>query len=175
MKKRGFLTVLLTIVFAFTAYAYIPDNSEENSFEERIVVPFFEVTELVKDGIKAIRQEVVSSSYDQERSTELSGGGLKEKEKGEENVTSKDVVFYEPKEEIYEAQEIMEEIRIWLGMYRTTHEDDVVPFKKYLKKYIEQKNEYLGKLIKAYIKILQGLVKYVSVWPIFWSKPVFTS
>ncbi len=149
MKKIQIFALLSIFVLAAAAYAYVPENTEENSFENRIVIPYYDVTGLIGDGIKAIRQEEVSSSYDQERSTKLSGGELTEKESGEESVTSKEVIYYEPKEEIYEAQEILDEIQIWISMYRTTHGDDVVAFNKHLKKYIGLKDKYLGKLIKA--------------------------
>ena len=149
MGKLRFMAVILAVFAASAVMAYVPENIEENSFENRIVIPFFDVTELIKDGIKAIRQETVKSSYDQERSTSLSGGNLTEKESGEESVTSKDIIYYEPKEEIYEAQEILDEIRIWISMYRPTKGDDVVTLNNHLKKYIKLKDKYLKKLVKA--------------------------
>jgi len=148
MKTARILMAFAMVLMAASLFAYVPENNEENTFNERVAGPFYEVTELIKDGIKSTRQEIVSSSYDQERKTGLDGEGLAEKESGGEEVTSKEVVYYEPKEEIYEAQEIMEEILIWLTMYRTTHGDDVVTYNK-MKKYIKDKDKYLGKLIKA--------------------------
>ncbi|HDQ25709.1 MAG TPA: hypothetical protein ENN43_03065 [bacterium] len=142
-------TVLAVLAAALTAglYAYIPENTSENSFAERVVAPFYEVTDLVNDGIKAVRQEVVSSTYESKRSTKL-GGGLEESESGKEEVTARDILYYEPKEEIYEAAEIMEEILIWLTMYRTTEGDDVVAF-RHLRRYVDEKKKALNALIKA--------------------------
>ena len=147
MKKK---VLLVTMIAMLTAglYAYIPDNTPENQFDEQIVAAFFEVTDLTKEGIKAIRQEVVSSSYDNKRTSKLGSAGLEESESGEENVTSKEIVYYEPKEEIYEAREVMDELYLWLKVYRTTKGDDVVTYKK-MRKYIKQKSEALDKLINA--------------------------
>ena len=148
--KAIFRTLLVAFLmsFAFCLFAYIPENSEENSFNEKIVKQFSEVTNLVKDGIKAIKQEVVSSSYGSDRKTTLEGEAVKESEAGGEEVTSKEILYYEPKEEIYEAREIMDDILIWLSMYRTTVGDDVITFKK-LKDYINQKSKTLDKIISA--------------------------
>lgn len=140
--------VIFSMLFAFCLFAYIPENTEENSFNEKIVKQFAEVTNLVKDGIKAIRQEVVKSSYGSERKTTLEGESVKETEAGGEEVTSKEILYYEPKEEIYEAREIMDDILIWITMYRTTKGDDVITFKK-LKDYINQKSKTLDKIISA--------------------------
>lgn len=140
--------VIFSMLFAFCLFAYIPENTEENSFNEKIVKQFAEVTNLVKDGIKAIRQEVVKSSYGSERKTTLEGESVKETEAGGEEVTSKEILYYEPKEEIYEAREVMDDILIWITMYRTTVGDDVITFKK-LKDYINQKSKALDKLIAA--------------------------
>ena len=147
MKKKALVAAMIGMLAA-GLYAYIPDNVPENQFDEQIVAAFFEVSDLVKDGIKAIRQEVVSSSYDNKRSSKLGAAGLQESESGEENVTSKEIVYYEPKEEIYEAREVMDELKLWLKVYRTTKGDDVVTYKN-MKKYIAQKDEALDKLINA--------------------------
>ncbi len=148
MKK--FLAVLAFSAMTFSAglFAYIPENSEENSFEAKIVTPFLEVTDLINDGIRAIRQEVVSSTYDTKRTTSLAGGGVTEGESGKEEVTSKEILYYEPKEDIYEAVEVMDEILIWSTMYRTTDGDDVVAYNM-IKKYISDKKKLLNTLIKA--------------------------
>ncbi len=149
MKK--FWILIAGFMFLFLSnlsYSYVPENTQENSFEEKIINQFKEVTNLVKEGIKAIKQEIVQSSYGSERKTTLEGESVKESEAGGEEVTSKEVLYYEPKEEIYEAKEIMDEILIWISMYRTTNGEDVITFKK-LKEYINQKNKYLNKLISA--------------------------
>ncbi len=148
MKKFLLLIFIAVLLLSVYSYSYIPENSEENSFKVKIVEQFNEVTNLIKDGIKAISQEVVSSSYDSERNTTLEGESVKETEKGGEEVTSKEILYYEPKEEIYEAKEIMDDILIWITMYRTTDEEDVTTFKN-LRKYILQKNKTLDKLISA--------------------------
>lgn len=142
------ITALLIMFLSNLSYSYVPENTEENSFQEKIINQFKEVTNLVKDGIKAIKQEIVQSSYGSERKTTLESESVKESEAGGEEVTSKEVLYYEPKEEIYEAQEIMNDILLWLSMYRTTNGEDVITFKK-LKEYINQKNKYLNKLISA--------------------------
>jgi hypothetical protein len=142
--------ILLTTAFilAFSSiYAYIPDNTEENQFKERIIAKTAEVTQLVNDGIKSIRQEVVSSTYSSDRNTTLRHG-LNESESGEENVTSKDILYYEPKEEIYEAREAMDDILIWMNMYKTTTGEDLVTYKK-MKSYLEAKSKALDKIINA--------------------------
>lgn len=140
------ITTVFMLVFA-SIYAYIPDNTEENQFDQRIIVKSAEVTQLVDDGIKSIRQEVVSSTYNSDKNTTLHHG-LNESESGEENVTSKEVLYYEPKEEIYEAKEAMDEVLIWLTMFRTTDGDDLVTYKK-IKGYMEAKSKALDKIINA--------------------------
>ncbi len=150
MKKfKKVLAVMLMVFFiSWSLFAYIPENNEENTYSERVENPFFEVTQLIDDGIKAIRQEVVSSSYESKRTTNLGKKGVEEGESGKEEVTSKDILYYEPKEEIYEAKEVMDEILIWTTMYRTTSADDVVTYKKMLN-FIKEKQKYLEKLINA--------------------------
>ncbi|MBP7793070.1 MAG: hypothetical protein KA120_08425 [Candidatus Goldbacteria bacterium] len=151
MKKlKRVLPVTLFLVFfiAGILFAYIPENNEENTYMERVEKPFFEVTQLIDDGIKAIRQEIVSSSYETNRTTNLSSRGVAEGESGKEEVTSKDVLYYEPKEEIYEAKEVIDEILIWSTMYRTTSPDDVVTYKKMMS-CVKEKQKYLDKLIDA--------------------------
>jgi len=150
MKKfRKVLAVMLMVLFTSgSLFAYIPENNEENAYSERVENPFFEVTQLVDDGIKAIRQEVVSSSYENKKTTSLGQKGVEEGESGKEEVTSKNILYYEPKEEIYEAKEVMDEILIWTTMYRTTSADDVVTYKKMLN-FIKEKQKYLEKLINA--------------------------
>jgi hypothetical protein len=141
-------TLSVAFILAFSSlYAYIPDNTEENQFQAKVADQLNEVTTLVNDGIKAIRQEVVSSTYASGKETNLNGG-LHEGEAGEEEVTSKEILYYEPKEEIYEARDAMDEILIWVNMYRTTAPDDVVTFKA-MKKYIMEKSRSLDKLINA--------------------------
>lgn len=148
MKKLIAALVFTAITFSAGLYAYVPENSEENSFEARVITPFLDVTDLINDGIKAIRQEVVSSTYDTKRTTSLAGGGVAEGESGVEEVTSKEILYYEPKEDIYEAVEVMDEILIWLTMYRTTDGEDVVAYGK-LKKYVSDKKKLLDTMIKA--------------------------
>jgi hypothetical protein len=135
------------VLLAACVYAYVPENDEENTYQQRVEGPFFEVSDLVNDGIKAVRQEVVSSTYESKRDTTLAGG-LKEGERGKEEVTSKDVLYYEPKEEIYEAKEVLDEALIWMGMFRTTSGEDMVTFKK-LKEFIAKKQALVEKLINA--------------------------
>lgn len=148
MKIVKMAITAVMVLMASAVYAYVPENSEENTYQERVEGPFLEATELVNDGIKAIRQNVVSSTYKTDRGTSMGAGGLNESESGTEEVTSKDILYYEPKEEIYEAKEIMEEVLIWLTMYRTTSGADVVAFKK-IKEYIKIKMKYIDKMIKA--------------------------
>ena len=149
MKKFRFFMVLVLAGFMQGAYAYIPEDIEENSFEERIELPFAEVTELVEMGIKAVTQEVAKLEYSGERKVERTrGGGLTEKEAGSEKASTKEITHYEPREEIYEAKEVMDKILIWLTMYRTTAGDDVVTYKK-MREYVEKKSKILEKLIKA--------------------------
>ena len=95
-------------------YAYVPENTEENSYQERVEGPFIEVSTLIDDGIKAVNQNVVSSTYENSRGTHLGHNGLAEGEAGKEEVTSTDALSYQPKEEIYEAKENLEEIIIWI-------------------------------------------------------------
>lgn len=148
-RLKKVLPVIFVVFFvAGVLLAYIPENNEENSYLERVEKPFFEVTQLVDDGIKAIRQEVVSSSYENKKITNLGTKGVEEGESGKEEVTSKDILYYEPKEEIYEAKEVMDEILIWTTMYRTTSADDVVTYKKMIS-FIKEKSKYLDKLINA--------------------------
>ncbi|HPN65736.1 MAG TPA: hypothetical protein PK247_11090, partial [Candidatus Goldiibacteriota bacterium] len=106
------------------------------------------VSALVEDGVKAIRQEVVSSSYNNERTSELAGRGIKESESGSEEVASKEILYFEPKEEIYEAQEMMDEMLLWLEVYRTTDGSDVVVFKK-IKELVKSKKANIDSLIDA--------------------------
>jgi hypothetical protein len=151
MKRlKKVLPVTLFAVFFITGvlFSYIPENNEENTYMERVENPFFEVTQLIDDGIKAIRQEIVSSSYETNRTTNLGSRGVVEGESGKEEVTSKDILYYEPKEEIYEAKEVMDEILIWSTMYKTTSPDDVVTYKKMMN-YVKEKQKYLDKLIDA--------------------------
>jgi hypothetical protein len=147
MKIVKFILSAVFILAFSSLYAYIPDNTEENQFQAKVADQLNEVTTLVNDGIKAIRQEVVSSTYASGKETRLNGG-LHEGEAGEEEVTSKEILYYEPKEEIYEARDAMDEILIWVNMYRTTAPDDVVTFKA-MKKYIMEKSRSLDKLINA--------------------------
>ncbi|MFP4467141.1 MAG: hypothetical protein ACLFP1_08825 [Candidatus Goldiibacteriota bacterium] len=149
MKKFRVLMILVFAGFLQGVYAYIPENTEENNFEERILIPLEEVTELAEAGIKAITQEVAQLDYSGKRSTEKThSGGLLETEEGSEKAMTKEITHYEPREEIYEAEEVMDKILIWLTMYRTTDGDDVVAYKR-MRKYINDKSEALEKLIKA--------------------------
>ncbi len=148
MKLRRFLTAAAIACFVSSAFAYIPENSEENSFQAKIVDQMTEVSNLVNDGIKSIRQEVVSSTYQNVKGTKLGDGGLAEGEAGEENVTSKEILYYEPKEEIYEARDAMDEMLIWINMYNTKSGDDVITFKK-IKGYVSDKSKALDKMINA--------------------------
>lgn len=148
MKIAKMAMTVLMVLMATAAYAYIPANDEENTYQERVEGPFLEATDLVNDGIKAIRQNVVSSTYENQRGTALGNGGLAESEKGKEEVTSKDILYYEPKEEIYEAKETMEEVLIWLTMYKTTAGEDVVTYTK-LKEFVTLKLKLIEKLINA--------------------------
>jgi hypothetical protein len=144
---RMAMTAVLVLAVA-GVYAYIPENEAENSYQERVEGPFFEVTDLVNDGIKAVKQNVVSSTYETGRVTALGSGALAEGEAGKEEVTSKDILYYEPKEEIYEAKEVLDEVLIWLTMYRTTSADDVVTYTQ-MKKYVTSKQKLVEKLINA--------------------------
>ncbi|MCE5300767.1 MAG: hypothetical protein LLG37_07860 [Spirochaetia bacterium] len=146
LSKVLFLAAF-TMIFS-QVFAEVPANTEENSFNRRISVQMAEVTNLINDGIKSIRQEVVSSEYDTNRSTGLGGAALNEKESGSESVTSKEVLYYEPKEEIYEAREAMDDILIWLDMYRTVNGDDFLTFKK-IKQAVNDKAKTLDKIINA--------------------------
>lgn len=146
--KKFLSAVVLAFFITGFLFAYIPENTEENTYLERVENPFFEVSQLINDGIKAIRQEVVSSSYENKKTTNLGTKGVEEGESGKEEVTSKDILYYEPKEEIYEAKEVMDEILIWTTMYRTTSADDVVTYKKMLS-FIKEKQKYLDKIINA--------------------------
>lgn len=148
-KLKKVLSIMFVVILvADVLFSYIPENNEENTYLERVENPFFEVTQLVDDGIKAIRQEVVSSSYENKKTINLGTKGVEEGESGKEEVTSKDILYYEPKEEIYEAREVMDEILIWTTMYRTTSADDVVTYKKMIS-FIKEKSKYLDKLINA--------------------------
>jgi hypothetical protein len=147
MKIGKIVMTAALVLMVVSVYAYIPENSDENSWQERVEGPFFDTTDLVNDGIKAIRQEVVSSTYENKRNTQL-GGGLNESESGKEEVTSKDILYYEPKEEIYEAKEVLDEAIIWLTMFRTVSPADVVTYKK-LKEFVAKKQALVEKLINA--------------------------
>lgn len=148
MKKLIAALAFTAMTFGSGLFAYIPENVEENSFEAKIVTPFLEATDLINDGIRAIRQEVVSSTYDTQRTTTLSEKGVSEGESGKEEVTSKEILYYEPKEEIYEAVDVVDEILIWSTMYRTTVGDDVVVYNQ-IKRYISEKKRLLAGLVKA--------------------------
>jgi hypothetical protein len=148
MKIAKLAIAAALVMMVAAAYAYVPEDEPENSYQERVEGPFLEATDLVNDGIKAIRQNVVSSTYENVRGSKLGEGGLAEAEAGKEEVTSKDILYYEPKEEIYEAKETMDEVLIWLTMYRTTKPDDVVTYKK-MKEYVTQKQKMIEKLINA--------------------------
>ena len=143
------MAVTAALVLMVTAvYAYVPENTDENSYQERVEGPFLEATGLVNDGIKAVKQNVVSSTYQNARGTKLGEGGLAEGEAGVEEVTSKDILYYEPKEEVYEAKETLDEVLIWLTMFQTTNPADVVTYKK-MKEFVDLKVKYLEKLINA--------------------------
>jgi hypothetical protein len=142
--------ILLTAAFMFVfaaVYAEIVENTPENQFDQSIITKTAEVSTLVNDGIKSIRQEVVSSTHQTDTNTTLNNG-LNEHESGSEDVTSKDILYYEPKEEIYEAREAMDDIIVWLTMYRTTVGDDLVTYKK-MKGFLEAKSKALDKIINA--------------------------
>jgi len=148
MRLKTSVTAVLAVLMAAAVYAYIPENTEENGFDQRVVTASEDVSALVEDGVKAIRQEVVSSSYNNERTSELAGRGIKESESGSEEVTSKEILYFEPKEEIYEAQEMMDEMLLWLEVYRTTDGSDVVVFKK-IKELVKSKKANIDSLIDA--------------------------
>ncbi len=140
------LTAAFMLVFG-VVYAEIVENTPENQFDQRIIAKTAEVSTLVNDGIKSIRQEVVSSTHQTDTNTTLNNG-LNEHESGAEDVTSKDILYYEPKEEIYEAREAMDDIITWLTMYRTTVGDDLVTYKK-MKGFLEAKSKALDRIINA--------------------------
>lgn len=148
MRLKTSVTAVLAVLMSAAVYAYIPENTEENGFDQRVVTASEDVSALVEDGVKAIRQEVVSSSYNNERTSELAGRGIKESESGSEEVTSKEILYFEPKEEIYEAQEMMDEMLLWLEVYRTTDGSDVVVFKK-IKELVKSKKANIDSLIDA--------------------------
>jgi hypothetical protein len=133
---------------AGSLYAYIPDNTEENSFQTKIVAQMTEVTNLVNSGIKAISQEVVSSTYQHEHNIAAGHHNLNENESGQEDTTTTNVLYYEPQEDIYEAKDAMDEMLIWIDMYTTTSADDVVTFKK-IKSYVQEKSKSLDNIINA--------------------------
>jgi len=148
MKIVKMAMTAVLVLAAAAVYAYVPENTDENSYQERVEGPFLEATSLVNDGIKAVKQNVVSSTYQNARGTKLGEGGLAEGEAGVEEVTSKDILYYEPKEEIYEAKETLDEVLIWLTMFQTTNPADVVTYKK-MKEFVGLKVKYLEKLINA--------------------------
>lgn len=148
MKTKKLIIAAAIVLSAASIFAYIPEDNAENSFQARIVDPFNQATALVEDGVKAIRQEVVKSEYSNERTSELTKSGLKETEKGGEEVTSKEVLYFEPKEEVYEAGEIMKEIDQWIEVYKTVNAADVQTFKK-IKGFIKKKEALIDSLIEA--------------------------
>lgn len=138
------VTAVFMLVFA-SLYAYIPENTDENQFGPKILVKSAEVTKLVDDGIKAVRQEVVSSTY----KTNNQGSFKKDRNSTklvEENTTTAEILYYEPKEEIYEAREIMDELLLWLTLYKTSSAEDLITYRK-IKGYIETKSKTLDKII----------------------------
>lgn len=148
MRIAKFALAAAMVMSAALVYAYVPENTDENSYQQRVEGPFFDVSALIDDGIKAVNQNVVSSTYANARGTSLGNNGLAEGEAGKEEVTSKDVTSYEPKEEIYEAKENMEEIIIWLTMYRIANPGDAVTYNK-MKEYVREKQKYLDNLVDA--------------------------
>jgi hypothetical protein len=148
MKIVKMAMTAVLVLMAAAIYAYVPENTDENSYMERVEGPFLEATSLVNDGIKAVRQNVVSSTYENSRGTQLGAGGLAEGEVGKEEVTSKDILYYEPKEEVYEAKETLDEVLIWLTMFRTANPADVVTYKK-MKEFVVLKQKYIEKMINA--------------------------
>jgi len=148
MKISKFVMAAAMVMMVAGVYAYVPENTDENNYQERVEGPFFEVSTLIDDGIKAVNQNVVSSTYENARGTHLGHNGLAEGEAGKEEVTSTDALSYQPKEEIYEAKETLDEIIIWLTMFRTSNPADIVTYSK-MKEYVKEKQKYLDKLINA--------------------------
>jgi len=148
MRTKKLIMAAVMALIAASLFAYIPEDNAENSFQARIVDQFNQASVLVEDGVKAIRQEIVKSEYSNERTSEMTGSGLKETEKGGEEVSSKEILYFEPKEEVYEAQEIMGEIDQWIGMYKSTNGADVPTYRK-LKTYIKKKQDLINSLIEA--------------------------
>lgn len=147
--KKALVIVGAVLMFAAGIYAFVPEDSAENSFQARVVEPFNEASQLLEDGITAIKQETVSSTYDNKRTSNMGAGGLEEKESGEENVTSKEVLYFEPKEEVYEAKEIIDEAVLWMNtVYRSTNGADVATF-KLIKKTVMAKAANIEALINA--------------------------
>jgi len=90
------ITALFMLIFS-SIFAYIPENTEENQFVPKILGKSAEVSKLVDDGIKAVRQEVVSSTY----KTNNQGSLIKDRNSPklvEENTTTTEVLYYEPKD-----------------------------------------------------------------------------
>ncbi|MEI7542280.1 MAG: hypothetical protein WCJ94_03390 [bacterium] len=138
------ITALFMLIFS-SIFAYIPENTEENQFVPKILGKSAEVSKLVDDGIKAVRQEVVSSTY----KTNNQGSLIKDRNSPklvEENTTTTEVLYYEPKEEIYEARVVMDELLLWLTLYKTASAEDLITYKK-IKGYIETKSKTLDKII----------------------------
>ena len=62
MKTGKFLLAFFFLMIFSSLWAYIPDNTEENQFQAKVADQLSEVSTLVNDGVKAVRQEVVSST-----------------------------------------------------------------------------------------------------------------
>ena len=78
MKISKFVMAAAMVMMVAGVYAYVPENTDENNYQERVEGPFFEVSTLIDDGIKAVNQNVVSSTYENARGTHLGHNGLAE-------------------------------------------------------------------------------------------------
>lgn len=148
MKYKKIFLAIVFSVFVFAAFAYIPENKVESSFEEMIVNKSAAVTDIVMNGIKEVSKEIVETKYEDNEVVGKSRGVAARKASGSESVSADTIMYYEAKEEMLDAEEGMDEINQWIVMYQTKKGDDVVTFKK-MKKYLVVKDAALRELVEV--------------------------
>ena len=151
MKNVRIKVTILAAMFSLLAagmFAYIPENTPENSFAEMIAAKSAEVTTLVFAGTEAVSKEVVSTKYEDREVMAKGHHAAAREASGSESVSTDKILYYEAKQEMLDAEQAMDEINQWIGMYQTKKSSDVVTFKK-MKKYLAVKDTALRTLVEV--------------------------
>jgi hypothetical protein len=100
-------------------FAEIPENTPENSFQERVVKTFDIAIDLMKSGLREVRENF------------LTNGAL---------------VSYEITDKFLDGQVLLDEVVAWTQIYQTTVPQDVPRFRR-IKELLQQKQRLVRQVV----------------------------